>query len=134
MNYIIILKMAIIYTPISDNDDESWKIIYNNGNVRISLLIVNINNGLYGHIYYFIDNNEIFIIDIYDGITEFIDIKKSSEIFDIEFTQEKHQTSIMNFKFINKIKELMCLFDLSEEPFRKVFAEFINPMIKSSIY
>ena len=127
--------MAIIYEPETYNHYESWEIIYNNGNVRIILMISNVDNTLNGFIDYFIDNKEIFVIDVYDGITQLIDIKKSSEIFDIEFTQEKHQTSIMNSKFINKIKEFMCLFDLSAAPmFREVFAEFIDPMIKSATY
>jgi len=61
--------MAIIYTPESDNDDESWKIIYNNENVQIRLLIANINNVLYGYIDYFIDYKRIFAINIYDDVT-----------------------------------------------------------------
>ena len=126
--------MSIIYTPESDNDDESWKIIYNNGNVKITLFIANIDNVLYGYIDYFIDYKRIFVINIYDDVTGLIDIKKSSEIFDIKFTQTEHQTSIMNSKFINKIKELICLFDLSEGQFREVFAEFIDPIIKSATY
>ena len=126
--------MSIIYTPESDNDDESWKIIYNNGNVKITLFIANIDNVLYGYIDYFIDYKRIFVINIYDDVTGLIDIKKSSEIFDIKFTQTEHQTSIMNSKFINKIKELICLCDLSEGQFREVFAEFIDPIIKSATY
>ena len=124
--------MAVIYTPAID-DEESWEIRYNNENIRISLLIIN--NALNGCIDYFIDDKRIFIINTLDGIIQLINIKKSSEIFDIEFTQKIYQISTMNSKFISKIKELTCLFNLSKAPmFKEVFAEFINPIIKSSIY
>ena len=127
--------MAIIYTPAIDDDNEYWIIRYNNGNVRISLVIANVDNVLNGYIDYFIDNKRIFVICTRDGIIQFIDIKKSSEIFDIEFTQQIYQISVVNSKFINKIKEFVCLFDLSEAPmFREVFAEFLDPMIKSATY
>ncbi len=96
---------------------------------------MNVDNALNGCIDYFIDNKEIFEIDTFDDSTSLIDIKKSSEIFDIKFTQREYQTSIMNSKFINKIKEFVCLFDLSEaHMFREVFAEFLNSMIKSVTY
>jgi hypothetical protein len=127
--------MAIIYTPAIDDDNECWTTRYNNGNVSISLVIANVDNVLNEFIAYFIDDRRIFVICTFGGITELIDIKKSSEIFDIKFTQSEYQTSVMNSKFINKIKEFMCLFDLSEAPmFREVFAEFIDPIIKSATY
>ncbi len=127
--------MSIIYEPKADDDYESWEIRYNNENIKIMLMIMNVDNTLNGYIDYFIDNKRIFVICTFGGITQLIDIKKSSEIFDIEFTQTIYHISVMNSKFINKIKELMCLFDLSEAPmFREVFAEFIDPMIKSAIY
>jgi hypothetical protein len=124
--------MAIIYKPITGEDPS--QIRYNNGNVDIILNNMSVGNVLEGYIDYFIDNKRIFVICTRDGIIQFIDIKKSSEIFDIEFTQQIYQISVMNSKFINKIKELICLFDLSETPFREVFAEFIDPIIKSAIY
>ena len=127
--------MAIIYEPGADDEYESWEIRYNNGNIKIILIIMDIDSTIIGYIDYFIDNKRIFVINIYDEIIQLIDNKKSSEIFDIEFTQTIYQTSTMDSKFINKIKELMCLFDLSEAPmFREVFAEFLDPMIKSAKY
>jgi hypothetical protein len=59
------------------------------------------------------------------------DIEEPSKFFDVNFSETKYKLSSMDEKFMNKVREIVDLFDLTDNTmFSEMFAEFITPKFK----
>jgi hypothetical protein len=123
--------MAIIYKPKSVENYEVWHIKQVMDDITFTLIIwIDDNNCKHGTISCR-DVKYIFFIYILDDEIIIKNRKKISKIFDIDFSETKYKLSSMDEKFMNKVREIVNLFDLSNnEMFSEMFSKFITPKFK----